>query len=289
MKRFASAVLGVAILGHACAARGEPAALPENGPDAPFPVQAEDMPLGWHRLPSDLPPARELLNDAVARLPRERTRMTGRLQSRTPGGRTECTLNTEIVLDWGADPPAASYTIRDAFGGEPERLTVKRRQDAEPSYLYEVGDPPRPAPPPELSASIKGTDLTWADLSLSFLWARDARTEGRDTVKGRACYVVVVPAAGADDAGGPHGTLRIWIDRKFRMVLRAAEYDTDGHIRRRLSIKTVKKIDDRWTIKDLEVRTYPARHRTLLRVDEVEVLSAPPPPAATSPAGPETE
>ena len=42
----------------------------------------------------------------------------------------------------------------------------------------------------DLVAPIEGTDISWMDLSLSFLWWPDAVLSGREDVKGRDCLVV---------------------------------------------------------------------------------------------------
>ena len=57
--------------------------------------------------------------------------------------------------------------------------------------------------------------------------------------------------------------------RLGRMLLQAEGYSEDGNLVRRLWVKGFKKINERWMIKDMEIQSYPYRHRTRLRVREV--------------------
>ncbi|MCX6998426.1 MAG: outer membrane lipoprotein-sorting protein [Kiritimatiellaeota bacterium] len=67
----------------------------------------------------------------------------------------------------------------------------------------------------------------------------------------------------------PCAAIRLWIEAQVRVLLQAETCDVRGQRLRALRVKSFKKIQDLWMIQDLEVETYPARHRTLLRVQEV--------------------
>ena len=82
----------------------------------------------------------------------------------------------------------------------------------------------------------------------------------------RSCHVIDVPAP-AEMA--PYAFMRIWVAKKHPMFLKAEAYGEDEDLIRRLYIKSLKKIDDRWMIKDLEVESFPIRHRTKLRIHDV--------------------
>ena len=128
-----------------------------------------------------------------------------------------------------------------------------------------------------LSGAIQETDVTWIDLSLSFLWWRGGQTVGAEKIKGRFCYVVDLPIP-EGSAMGLAG-VRLWIDPQAHVMMRAAAMDMAGQMMRRLEVKSLKKIDEIWMVKDLEIRSYPSRHKTMLRVRSVEVLSDGPQPS----------
>ncbi|HEY8241421.1 MAG TPA: outer membrane lipoprotein-sorting protein [Kiritimatiellia bacterium] len=217
---------------------------------------------------SSLPPAQELLDGCIATLPDIPLLIQGQLQSKNSDGDIEEKINVEMLLDWQAQPPTARYTLRDAFGAALEHLAVTWNPGAGPEYRYFVGDPLAATAVPELSAPVRGTDISWMDLSLSFLWWPDGTTVGAEEVRSRACYVVDAPAPGGVFAGCKGA--RLWIDPQIHILLRADAYGTDGNVMRRMEVKSFKKINGRWVIQNIEIESYPSRHRTVLRVRDVQ-------------------
>jgi hypothetical protein len=194
--------------------------------------------------------------------------INGQLHVRQRKGIRTQTLNVQINLDLGGRPSKAVYTVRDAFGSTLEEMTVIRSKSGS-RFEYAAGDPLTASDVPDLYGPIQGTDISWMDLTLSFLWWPGGTTIGTETVKGQPCFVVDVSAASGED--GKYGRVRLWIAEKFRMILRAEGYDSQGVLLRRLWVKSFKKIDDRWMIKDMEVKSASSTHRTRLRVDQVSV------------------
>jgi hypothetical protein len=239
-------------------------------------LPAEDQPVFWDQ-PLNLPAAGMLLAAVRAALPHEPLRVTAHIQSKDQAGRLEKTLQAEMLLDWQSGASSAEYLIRDAFGAPLDKLTVQHFADAPSAYTYAQGEKLTPARVPSLDQAVQGTDISWADLTLSFLWWKDGRTTGMEKVKGRSCFVLDLPAPPGAVSG--LAGVRLWVDPRLNVLLRAAAYDAEGGEVRRMDVKSLKKIDDLWVLKDLEVRSLPSRHKALLRVDHVERLAAPQPPA----------
>jgi len=249
-----------------------------NGASGAVEVVAED----------DEPPdlsAQRILERVVSGLPREPLTIQGLLIVRRRHGADERSLNFEMHLRWGATPATARYIISDAFGRDLERLTVVRPQGSRPRFDYARGSPPVPADLPDLFSPIQESDLTWMDLTLSFLWWQGGSVTGAAEVRGRPCYVLDVPApvapSGQAVPGGwsseatAYAGVRLWVDSALFMLLQAEGYDAEGTLLRRLWVKSFRKINDRWMIKDMEVQAYPAVHRTKLRIQEVELNAQP--------------
>jgi hypothetical protein len=216
-----------------------------------------------------------LMDDVLLRLPREPITLTGQLFVRKPRGIPVCDYAFEMTLNYGAEPATASYAIRASPAGPVlEALTVKRPSKGEPEYLHADGSPSEPAPLQDLYGHIQQTDLTWLDLSLSFLWWRGGIVVGTESVRGRPSVVVdLAPPVGG--TSGPYARVRVWIDEQARILLQAEGYDAAGNAVRTLWVKSFKKINDRWMIKDLEIQQYPAVHRTKLRVNEAQDAEGP--------------
>ena len=215
------------------------------------------------------PSATELLDSVTASLPAEPVLVKAQIQSRNAGGEVERSFGADMRLDWHGRPPSAKYTILDAFGGVLEGLNITWPEAGPREFRYFKGDPPVVAPAENLDGVIQGTDIRWMDLSLSYLWWRDGKTVGAEKIKGRYCYIVDLRAP-ADEAGEYAG-VRLWIDPQIRILLQAAAYDGQGQLVKMLEVKSFKKIRGVWIIQNLDVVSYPVRHRTTLRVKEAAV------------------
>lgn len=214
----------------------------------------------------DLPPAQALLDEVIQSLPDRPLQINATLQAKSAEGRTDRKLQLEMLLDWQADPPRARYTIRDHFGKTLKFLSLTWPAGQEPEYHFMQGEPLTGAPTPPLGERIEDTDITWLDLSLSFLRWPGGRTKGREEVRGRECCVV--------DIDAPKGTpgysgVRLWIEPKIHILLRAESYDANVQLMRRLDVKSFKKINDRWFVGEIELQSLPSKHRTYLRVQSV--------------------
>ena len=242
----------------------------------------------------------QLLEDVRAQLPRESLVISGDLIVRKRKGIVTRTLTFDMSLNLGSQPETLRCVIRDAFGKELEQLTVTHRAGQEPCFEYAAGSSLSPSDLPSLFDCVQGTDISWTDLTLSFLWWRGGTTVGIETIRGRSCLVVEVPtpaglrhavpgSAGGfaeartataalagestpeagTQAGRQYERVLLWIDEKLRVVLQAEGYDSGGKLVRRFWINSFKKIDDKWMLKDMEVESFPSTHRTRLRVREV--------------------
>jgi len=129
------------------------------------------------------------------------------------------------------------------------------------------------APPPASSEprtsnlkpqTILGTDVTWSDLTLDYLWwddfAFDEKREG-ESVHGQVCAVVLLKKGVR--------TVRVWVDRKTGALLQAEEL-ADGKTVRRLWGTRIKKFGERWMANVLEVETVGSGHRTKITVEELK-------------------
>ena len=112
--------------------------------------------------------------------------------------------------------------------------------------------------------NILGTDVTWSDLALEYLWWDDVSFDGEregETVNGQVCAVVAMRKGGR--------TVRVWVDRKTGALMQAEEL-ADGKPVRRLWGTRIKKFGDRWMANVLEVETLGSGHRTKITVEKLQ-------------------
>ena len=112
--------------------------------------------------------------------------------------------------------------------------------------------------------NILGTDVTWSDLTLDYLWWDDfdfdPEREG-ETVHGQMCSVLRMKKG--------ERQVRVWIDRKTGAMMQAEEL-AGGKPVRRLWGTRIKKFGDRWAPNVLEVETLGSGHRTKITVETLK-------------------
>ncbi len=213
--------------------------------------------------------AAELMAEALDRLPTVPISMKGRLIMRRPRGFVSKEFDFHVIANWAVDPPLIQYAVYDLKGNLLEQVAA--RGGARPQLMRVMGPQLDPAPAPEWNDRIQGSDVTWLDVSLGFLWWKNPRIVGAEKVKGRQCDIVELepplPIPGCDRA-------RIYLDRELKVLMRAEELNAAGQTTRRMWVRSVKRMkndsgDERWMVRDLEVETHGSGHRTRLHVKEV--------------------
>ena len=128
------------------------------------------------------PTAQQLLDEVILRLPRDPLDISGDLILRKRHGIELRELKFQMQLRWGDTPATAQYVISDTFGRELERMTVSREHGKEPVFKHFSGTGRAEDKHPDLVGAIQETDISWMDLTLSFLWWRGGRLTGREDV-----------------------------------------------------------------------------------------------------------
>jgi hypothetical protein len=210
--------------------------------------------------------ASTILGACTANLPREKMELTGTLTVRRQRGFILSESPYRLDLEWGATPARAAVTLFAAGSTTAVQRVVMTRDGRSASLAFFSGPTLAPAEPPSLAGRVGGTDLTWLDLTLDFLWWPDVRLEGEGDAKGRTCDIIVatppMPIPGC-------AAVRMWIDRKLGFLMQVEQLDPQGAPVRKMWVQSVKKMNERWMIRDMEVEMMGSGHRTRLYVDRL--------------------
>jgi hypothetical protein len=210
--------------------------------------------------------AAALLATCVATLPREPLQLKGALTVRKQRGIVVSEHPYRLSLDWGATPQRVQCDLLDASGKTQQCLTIVRR-DGVPDLELRSGAALEKQPMPALSARVLDTDMSWLDLTLDFLWWKDARLEGEGSVLQRTCDILLVrPPSPIPGCSG----VRVWLNRENNFLLQAEQLDPAGKPLRRMSVRSLEKFNERWFISELDVVAEKSDFRTRLRVDAVD-------------------
>ena len=120
------------------------------------------------------------------------------------------------------------------------------------------------AVPFEKEGRILGTDVTWSDITLDYLWwddfSFDAEREA-ESIHGQKCAVIVMKKG--------ERSVRVWVGRKTGSLMQAEEFAAGRPVRRLWGTR-IKKFGDRWMANVMEVETLGSGHRTKITVEELK-------------------
>ena len=163
-------------------------------------------------------------------------------------------LSGRIVLRNRKGIPQAEHAYVLSRSNSVTRLTI----DGKPYGTPETFQTSKPSEP------LLGTDVTWSDLTLDYLWwddfSFDAEREG-ESVHGQVCAVVVLKRGDRK--------VRVWIDRKTGALMQAEEFSGEKPVRRLWGTR-IRKFGERWMANVLEVETVGSGHRTKITVEEMK-------------------
>src|SRR5271165_5278663 len=123
-----------------------------------------------------------------------------------------------------------------------------------------------------LSDPVRGTDITYEDLSLRFIYWRNAKFEGEQRVRTITCSIVLVQT---DNRSSEYGTVRLWIAKDRGALIKAEGYNRQGKPVKRFEVISGQQIEGKTIFKQIRIekldpQTSKVVSRTYLELDPTE-------------------
>lgn len=106
--------------------------------------------------------------------------------------------------------------------------------------------------PAKFDDPIRGTDVTYDDLSMRFLYWPNAKIVRTDKVKGRDSWIVRVRNS---TSAGAYSTVDVWIDKASGGMIKMIGYNRQGRPIRRFEVLHGKKFGDVWMVDEMRIET----------------------------------
>ena len=120
--------------------------------------------------------------------------------------------------------------------------------------LFELnGGKAAPFPKDKIGEPILGSDVTYEDLSLRFLYWKESTVEGEETIKTQKTYKIRLVNP---DESGIYGIVYIWVHQKYGALMQVAGYARNGNLLKRFHVTELMKIGKQQTLKKMNVETY---------------------------------
>jgi hypothetical protein len=117
--------------------------------------------------------------------------------------------------------------------------------------LEEAGDTVRGS---RLKDRIDGTDISYEDLAMKFLFWEMARLEGeRIIIAGRKSWQISLLAPRGGNSN--YAVVRVWVDQGSGALTRMEGYDRTGKLIKRFEVRNLQKLDDgSWALKQMRIQ-----------------------------------
>jgi Outer membrane lipoprotein-sorting protein len=106
--------------------------------------------------------------------------------------------------------------------------------------------------PAHFDRKIRGTDLTYEDLALKFLYWPNPSVLGSDNIKTRNCWKLELRAPSRQSQ---YSRVVLWVDKASGALMRLEGYDPKGQLAKRFEVVSAQKIEDRWFLKQMRIES----------------------------------
>lgn len=144
--------------------------------------------------------------------------------------------------------------IQFALNGGVERFHLKLGED-EQQLLEIVNGKTRPFPAKKIGQAIGGTDVSYEDLALKFLYWKNPRIVGKQKLNGQDCWRLHVANP---DKAGRYREVSVWVTMKQRALMRVVGYGPRPNAvpLKQFEITRVMKVNDVFTVKTMKVTAF---------------------------------
>jgi hypothetical protein len=130
------------------------------------------------------------------------------------------------------------------------RLTLN---DSGSNLTLQSGDRERVISGAKLNEFVRGTDITYQDLALRFLYWKNSRIEGEQTVRTFSCWMILL------QQGNPnidYASVRVWVAKQSGALLRAEAWDAQSRLVKKFEVISGQKIEGKWFLKQMRIERY---------------------------------
>lgn len=105
----------------------------------------------------------------------------------------------------------------------------------------------------KLSQNINGTDVSYEDLSMRFLYWKDAKIEGEEKVNGQLCHKLRL--INPSKTSGDYRIVYVWIHKKYGAMMKLVGYNSKGQPLKQFLVTDLMRIGKEYTLRTMRVST----------------------------------
>jgi hypothetical protein len=103
----------------------------------------------------------------------------------------------------------------------------------------------------KLAQPINGTDVTYEDISMRFLYWKDAKVTGEQKVNGQLCDVVRL--VNPSKTEGDYRIVYVWVHKKYGALMKLVGYNAQGKPLKQFLVTDLMRIGKEYTLRTMRV------------------------------------
>lgn len=157
-------------------------------------------------------------------------------------------ITKKVEFQLSLKPDSISYLFDD-----PPQIIFLETENRSFTLLEGIGGAAmKPVDRAKFDEKIRGTDVTYDDLSMRFLYWPNARIMREEKMKGRQCILLSIPNP---DGAGAYSSVDVWIDKLSGGMVKMIGLDRSNRPIRRFEVLSGKKFDDIWMVNNIRIET----------------------------------
>jgi len=153
---------------------------------------------------------------------------------------------------------------------DPTEVLKLTLNDNGSNLTLQTGDRERSISGTRLNDSVRGTDITYQDLALRFLYWKNSRVEGEQTVRTFSCWMILLQQNNPNIA---YASVRVWVAKQSGAMLRAEAFDAQSRLVKKFEVISGQKIEGKWFLKQMRIERYDPATGSLASRTYLEITS----------------
>jgi hypothetical protein len=183
------------------------------------------------------PSARDILESARLRQTQQQIDLNGQLRQ------NETVVPFQLIQ--------SGSVVRYIFSNPDESLQLQLGE--KDSRLEEVSrEGIEKIKPAQFDHKIRGTDISYEDLALNFLYWPEPKLLGTETITAGNCWKLELHAPSPQSQ---YSRVVLWIHQNSGVLMRLEGYDRKGQLAKRFEVVSAQKIENRWFLKQMRIET----------------------------------
>lgn len=124
----------------------------------------------------------------------------------------------------------------------------------------------------KISENINGTDISFEDLSMRFLYWKNASVIGNEKVNGQLCYKLRLE--NPTKRSGKYDIVYVWVHKKYGAMMKMVGYNAAGKPLKQFLVTDVMRIGKEYTLRKMRVDTIDAQSNKAVGLTYLEFKKA---------------